>query len=287
VFDGFELLTVEGVRLRRGGEGPPLLLLHGHPQTHAMWHAVAPLLTDDFTVVAADLPGYGRSAPVPSGSKRDMAGVLVAVMAELGFARFALAGHDRGARCAYRLALDRPEAVERLAVLDIVPTVEQWRRLDREAGLAYWHWFFLAQPEPFPERLIAAAPEEFYFRGDRSRFASEALDDYLSAVRDPAVIHAMCQDYRAGATVDVEHDEADLAAGRRINCPLLVLWAGRDELGRLFDVVATWRRWAHDVRGHALDCGHFLAEELPDDVAGELRHFPRTPFVSGADTPAI
>jgi haloacetate dehalogenase len=273
VFEGFELLTVNGVRLRRGGHGPPLLLLHGHPQTHAMWHAVAPLLADDFTVVAADLPGYGRSAPVESGSKRDMASVVVATMAELGFARFALAGHDRGGRCAYRLALDRPESVERLAVLDIVPTVEQWRRIDSKVGLTYWHWFFLAQPEPFPERLIAAAPDAFYFRGDRSRFDPDALDDYLTVVREPPVIHAMCQDYRAGATVDVEHDEADLAAGRRIGCPLLVLWAGRDELGQLFDVVATWRRWADDVRGRPLDCGHFLAEERPEDVGAELRGF--------------
>ena len=273
MFDGFELLTVGGIRLRRGGQGPPLLLLHGHPQTHAMWHGVAPGLTAEFTVICADLPGYGGSAPTESGSKREMAAVLVAVMAELGYERFSVAGHDRGGRCAYRLALDEPARVERLAVLDIVPTAEMWRRADKEFGLIDWHWFFLAQPEPFPERLIAAAPNEFYFRGDRSRFDPEALADYLAAVHRPDVIHAMCQDYRAGATIDHELDEVDLGAGRRIECPLLVLWAGRDELGRWFDVLETWRRWADDVRGRALDSGHFLAEERPAEVAAELRAF--------------
>jgi haloacetate dehalogenase len=273
MFQGFELTKIGGVRLRHGGQGPPLLLLHGHPQTHAMWHAVAPALAADHSIVAADLPGYGGSDPVASGSKREMAAVLVAVMRELGFERFSVVGHDRGGRCAYRLALDQPERVERLAVLDIVPTAEMWRRADKDFGLIDWHWFFLAQPEPFPERLIAAAPDAFYFRGDRSRFHPEALADYLTAVHDLEVIHAMCQDYRAGATVDHEHDEADLAAGRRIQSPLLVLWAGRDELGRWFDVVETWRRWADDVRGRALDCGHFLAEEEPAEVARELRAF--------------
>jgi haloacetate dehalogenase len=273
MFDGFELLTVNGIRLRRGGQGRPLLLLHGHPQTHAMWHAVAPQLADTFTVIAADLPGYGRSSSVASGSKREMAATLVGVMGELGFERFSIAGHDRGGRCAYRLALDDPERVERLASLDIVPTAEMWRRADQEFGLIDWHWFFLAQPEPFPERLIAAAPDLFYFRGDRSRFHPEALADYLAAVHDPDVIHAMCQDYRAGATVDQKLDEADRAAGRRIRCPVLALWAGQDELGVWFDVIGTWRRWADDVRGRALDCGHFLAEERPDEVANELRAF--------------
>jgi haloacetate dehalogenase len=273
MFDGFELVTTRGIRLRRGGEGPPVLLLHGHPQTHAMWDAAAAALARDFTVVAADLPGYGRSAPVPGGSKREMAAALVEMMAALGFHRFHLAGHDRGGRCAYRLALDLPERVDRLAVLDIVPTAEMWRRVDKEFGLVDWHWFFLAQPEPFPETLIAADPDAYYFRGDRSRFHPEALADYLAAVHDPAVIHAMCQDYRAGATIDHELDEADLAAGRRIRCPVLALWAGRDELGRWFDVLETWRRWAEDVRGHAVDAGHFLAEERPGEVAEELRAF--------------
>ena len=273
MFAGFELRTVNGIRLRRGGDGPAVLLLHGHPQTHAMWHAVAPALAHDFEVVAADLPGYGLSSPTASGSKRDMAAVLASTMGELGIERFSIAGHDRGGRCAYRLALDMPERVERLAVLDIVPTAEMWRRVDKDFGLTDWHWFFLAQPEPFPERLIAAGPDAFYFRGDRSRFHPDALADYLAAVHDPAVIRAMCQDYRAGATIDHDLDEGDLAAGRKIACPVLALWAGRDELGDWFDVVATWRRWAKDVRGHPLDCGHFLAEERPEEVASALRAF--------------
>ena len=244
-----------------------------------MWHAVAPTLAESFAVVAADLPGYGGSEPASSGSKRDMAAALLVVMQELGFSRFSIAGHDRGGRCAYRLALDNPASVERLAVLDIVPTAEMWRRADKEFGLIDWHWFFLAQPAPFPEELISAAPDVFYFRGDRSRFHPEALADYLTAVQNPAVVHAMCEDYRAGATIDHELDDGDLAAGRRLQCPVLAMWAGRDELGRWFDVLETWRRWADDVGGRALDCGHFLAEERPDEVARELRAF----FAGAAD----
>jgi haloacetate dehalogenase len=182
-----------------------------------------------------------------------MAAALVEVMADLG------------------LAFDFSARVERLAVLDIVPTAEMWRLADKEFGLVDWHRFFLAQPEPFPEQVIAASPDTYYFRGDKSRFDPRALADYLAAARDPAVIRAMCQDYRAGATIDHELDEADLAAGHRIACPVLVLWAGQDELGRWFDVLETWRRWADDVRGRAVDAGHFFAEERPDEVAEELR----------------
>jgi haloacetate dehalogenase len=285
-FDGFELGRAEvgdvELRYRVGGSGPPLLLLHGHPQTHAMWHAVAPVLADEFTVVAADLTGYGESSKPPSDerherySKRALALDFVGLMRDFGFERFRVAGHDRGGRVGYRMALDHSGRVERLAVLDIVPTGDMWRRADKEFGLVDWHWFFLAQPSMFPERTIGAAPDDFYFRGDRSRFHPEALDDYLRAVRNPETVHAMCEDYRAGAGIDHELDDADAAAGRRIACPIHVLWAGRDELGRWFDVLEVWRRWcAAEVTGRALDCGHFIAEELPEETAAELLAFFR------------
>jgi haloacetate dehalogenase len=282
VFEGFEFQFVDTgeatIRVRHGGSGPPVLLLHGHPQTHAMWNQVAPRLAEDFTVVAADLRGYGESSKPPTTddhepySKRAMARDQVEVMRQLGFERFSVAGHDRGGRCAYRLALDHPERVERLAVLDIVPTGDMWRRVDKEFGLVDWHWFFLAQPAPFPEEVIGSNPDVYYFHGDRSRFHPEALEDYLRCVRDPETIRGMCEDYRAGATFDHELDEADRGR-RRVQCPLLALWSGREELGRWFDVPETWRAWADDVRGRAIDCGHFLAEEAPEDVHAELREF--------------
>jgi haloacetate dehalogenase len=283
VFAGFELTTIDvgeaAIRVRHGGSGPGLLLLHGHPQTHAMWNAVAPRLAADFTVVCADLRGYGGSSKPETTddhepySKRAMARDQVRLMQALGFERFSVAGHDRGGRVAYRLSLDHPERVEKLAVLDIIPTSEMWLRMDRRLGLVNWHWFFLAQPAPFPERLIGADPDAYYFRGDRSRFHPEALEDYLRSVRDPATIHAMCEDYRAGAGIDTELDEADRPAGNnKIACPVLVLWAGRDELS-WFDPIAIWGGWADRVGGRALDCGHFLAEEAPDETYDELRRF--------------
>jgi haloacetate dehalogenase len=282
LFEGFELQFVDTgeatIRVRHGGSGPPLLLLHGHPQTHAMWSRIAPRLAEEFTVVAADLRGYGQSSKPETTpdhepySKRAMARDQVGVMRHLGFERFSVAGHDRGGRCAYRLALDHPERVERLAVLDIVSTGDMWRRVDMEFGLVDWHWFFLAQPAPFPEEVIGCNPDGYYFRGDRSRFEPEALEDYLRCVSDRETIHGMCEDYRAGATVDYELDEADRGK-RRIQGPLLVLWAGRDELVRWFDVLETWREWANDVRGRALDSGHFLAEEAPEETYEELRAF--------------
>jgi haloacetate dehalogenase len=282
VFDGFELTRIDTgeavLRVRHGGSGPPLLLLHGHPQTHVMWHAIAPRLAREFTVVAPDLRGYGESSKPPTApdhepySKRAMARDQVALMRELGFERFHVCGHDRGARCAYRLALDHPDRVSRLAVLDIVPTGEAFRRADMAFGLGYWHWFFLAQPYDLPERLIGADPDAYYFRRGRDMFAPEALEDYLRCVHDPATIHAMCEDYRAGATRDFEHDESDRGA-RRIVCPVLALWSARGLLDEWYDVLAVWRDWADDVRGRALDCGHYLAEEAPEETYAELRAF--------------
>ena len=285
MFEGFELATIDtgeaAIHVRHGGSGPPLLLLHGHPQTHVMWHLVAPKLADAFTVVAPDLRGYGDSSKPPTTedhepySKRAMARDQVAVMRTLGFERFDVAGHDRGAYCAYRLALDHPRFVERLAVLDIVPAGEAWRRADRRFMLRWWHWAFLAQPAPLPERLIGRDPDAFYFRDGRSRaFAPEALAAYRRAFRNPDTVHAMCEDYRANATYDNDLDETDRAAGRRITCSVLVLWGRGDDLEELYgDPLVIWRDWADDVRGRRLNCGHYLAEEAPEETAAELQAF--------------
>ena len=282
MWDGFTLDRIDTgealLRVRYGGSGPPLLLLHGHPQTHMMWHRVATRLARDYTVVAPDLRGYGDSSKPPTTadhepySKRAMARDCVALMEYLGFASFAVAGHDRGGRCAYRLALDHPQRIRRLAVLDIIPTGEAFRRTDMVFALGYWHWFFLAQPFDLPERLIGADPDAYYFRTNRDVFEPEALADYLRCVRDPATIHAMCEDYRAASTVDYALDEADRGV-RRISCPLLVLWASQGSLSRWYDVLGVWRAWADDVRGRALPCGHYLAEEAPAETAMELAAF--------------
>jgi haloacetate dehalogenase len=284
LFPGFEThdVVTAGARIhvRAGGSGPPVLLLHGHPETHAMWHRVAPALAETFAVVAADLRGYGESSKPPSTpdhepySKRAMARDMVEVMSSLGFDRFGVSGHDRGGRVAYRMALDHAERVRRLAVLDIVPTVEMWDRMDARLALENWHWLFMAQPEPFPERLIARDVDAYYFRGPRERFDPRALDAYLSALRDPGTIHAICEDYRAGATFDRELDAQDRAERRRIACPVLVLWSAGEDLEPL-DPLSIWRGWADDVTGHGLDAGHFLAEEVPDEVARRLTDFFR------------
>lgn len=286
MFDDFSLDTVDVAgqrfRLRAGGEGPPVLLLHGYPQTHAMWHRVAPPLARHARVIAPDLPGYGRSGGRPSTrdssahAKRAMAEDLVALMRRLGHERFAVVGHDRGGRVGYRMALDHAKRVERLAVLDIVPTAEMWRYAQRD-GVAFghdnWHWFFLARPFDLPERVIAAAPERFYLAADADLFAPEALADYRACTADAATIHAMCEDYRAGAGIDRRLDEADHAAGHRITCPVLALWSGHGKLERWFDVLEVWRGWADDVQGHAVAAGHYLAEEAPDEVGSALAAF--------------
>jgi haloacetate dehalogenase len=286
MFEGFTTERVRAagaaIHLVRGGQGPPVLLLHGYPETHVMWHRVAPALARDFTVVAPDLRGYGDSERPASDpehrgySKRAMAQDQVDVMAALGFPRFAVAGHDRGARVAYRLALDHPDRVTRLAVLDIVPTGEAWRRMDQSSARSGFHWLLLCQPYDLPERLIGADPEYFLrhllgrWAGDPARLAPEAVAEYVRCFRDPAVVHATCEDYRAGATVDRALDEADFGA-HRIACPVLALWSAR--FGGRLDVLGIWRDWADDVRGRALDCGHFLPEEAPEETAAALRQF--------------
>ncbi len=287
LFPGFRVLDVPTpdvtIRACVGGAGPPLLLLHGYPQTHAIWHAVAARLRDRFTLVCADLRGYGASGKPPSDethapySKRAMAGDMAALMSSLGFERFGVAGHDRGGRVAHRLAIDHPGRVERLAVLDIAPTREMYRDTREAFARAYWHWFFLIQPAPFPERMIGADPDAYWLKkcGSGSAglrpFDPRALDEYLRCFRDPAVIHASCEDYRAAASIDIAHDDADGAL--KLSMPLLALWGERGAVHACFDVPALWRERAADVRARPLPGGHYLAEELPGDVAEELAAF--------------
>jgi haloacetate dehalogenase len=283
MFEGFrqERIAVSGttIAVRHAGHGPPVLLLHGHPQTHVMWHLVAPRLAERYTVVCPDLRGYGDSGKPPSDdthaaySKRTMARDQLELMAHLGFERFSVVGHDRGGRCAYRLALDHPDRVRALSVLDILPTYEHFVRTDMTFALGYFHWFFLAQPHDLPERMIAADPDAFYFGRTAPLFAPAALAEYQRAARDPATIHAMCEDYRAAAGIDRRLDETDKLAGRRISCPVQVLWGKRNLLERCYDVLGVWREWADTVEGRALDCGHHLPEEAPDETYTALAEF--------------
>ena len=281
MFEGFTSRTVaaEGaaIHLRLGGHGPPLLLLHGYPQTSAMWHRVAPGLAERFTVVAADLRGYGGSAKPPSDP--DHHAYSKRVMAELGFGSFAVAGHDRGGRVGYRMALDHPAVVTRLAVMDIVPTAVMWQRMDRELAMATWHWLFLAQPDGVPETMIGADPAWWVreaalrrWAGDPDAFAPEAVEEYVRCFADPAAIHASCEDYRAGATVDDRLDTADLGR-RRIACPVLVLWGADGIARRAEDPLASWRPLCDDVRGQGVPGGHFLPEEAPAETLAALAGF--------------
>jgi haloacetate dehalogenase len=290
MFDGFdtrELETERGtIHARVGGNGPPLLLLHGYPETHLMWHSCAPALAERFMVVATDLSGYGaslRPAPAPDHaphSKRALAVDQVQAMASLGHERFAVAGHDRGGRVAYRMTLDHPDRVSALAVLDIVPTAEVWARADDRLALVYWHWGFLAQPAPLPERLIAGDPAAYFEHHLRSlglgrepdRYPGPVIAAYRAQLEDAGAVEAICEDYRAGAGIDRQLDEAD--RGRQIECPVLVLWGTRGALQPLYgDVLAVWRAWARDVRGRGVDASHFLVEDRPDEVADELAAF--------------
>ena len=285
---GFRLIDVildSGVRIRAatGGSGPPLLLLHGHPQTHVTWRKIAPALAERFTVVACDLRGYGDSDAPEGGpdhvaySKREMAKDQVGVMAALGHKRFGLVGHDRGGRVAHRLALDYPDAVERLAVIDIAPTATMYAETDKAFASRYFWWFFLIQPEPLPERLIAGDPEFFlrtHIEGQSKTPGStepEAFAEYLRCYLNPATRHAICEDYRAAAGIDLEHDAED--AAQRVQAPLLALWGAEGTVGHLYDVLETWREKAGHVEGRALPCGHTLQEEMPEQTAAELLAF--------------
>jgi haloacetate dehalogenase len=293
MFDGFDELGLgtgdHRIFCRVGGSGPPVLLLHGFPESHLMWREIAPLLAKRFTVIAMDLPGYGDSGCPPSDSdhstysKRAMAAAVAEAMGRLRFDRFAVVGHDRGGRVAYRLALDRPEGVEALVVLDIVPIAEAWDRADAEFALNFWPFSLLAQDPPLPERLISAAPDAVVedaltnWGSDPRVFGAEVYEKYAAVLRDPAHVHAICEEYRAAASIDRDHDRADRDARRRIECPTLALWSGSGPLGSWYDAeggpLSIWRRWADRVEGEAVAGGHFFPEEHPQATAGRITGF--------------
>jgi haloacetate dehalogenase len=291
MLESFESFVVvrNGVRLygRRAGRGRPLLLLHGHPQTHVMWHLVAPALADEFSVVTMDLRGYGDSGRPEPGegshaySKREMALDALAVMEELGFQRFGVLAHDRGARVAYRLAADHPAAVDRLMLLDIAPTLAMYEQTSMEFARAYWHWFFLIQPPPLPEALIESDPVRYVrsVMGQRhaglAPFAPEALAEYERCAGVPGTAQGICADYRASAGIDLEHDRTDIAAGRLLEMPLHVLWGEHGAVGRYFDVLVLWRERASQVTGRSVPCGHYIAEEAPPLLLREALEFFR------------
>jgi haloacetate dehalogenase len=289
-FEGFALTEVHvpggSIRLRSGGSGPPLLMLHGSPQTHAMWHLVAPALAQRFTVICPDLRGYGFSLKPPATpdhlpySKKEMARDMIAVMDHFGHNRFRLAGHDRGARLSHRIALDNPDRVEQLATLDIVPTLEHFERADMDFALNYYHWFWLAQKHPYPEWLINKAPEEWWHQqtsrspGKPDLFHPEALADYLAAIRIPETVRGICEDYRAAASIDLVHDRESRAAGTKVQCPMLVLWGSKGNINRWYDALAIWRQYcANEVTGAAIESGHYIAEENPSELLARFERF--------------
>ncbi|HWI83437.1 alpha/beta fold hydrolase [Ramlibacter sp.] len=285
-FERFEVMR-GAVRLAgwRAGQGAPLLLLHGHPQTHAMWHRVAPALAQQFSVVLMDLRGYGDSDRPPAGagsaaySKREMALDAHAVMQSLGHARYGVLAHDRGARVAHRLAADLPQAVERMLLLDIAPTLAMYQHTSEAFARAYWHWFFLIQPPPLPEALVESDPARYVRsvmgqrRGGLALFAPEALAEYARCMARPGSAQAVCGDYRASAGIDLEHDREDIAAQRRLQAPLRVLWGEHGVVGACFDVLALWRERAEHVTGRALPSGHYIAEEVPQLLLDEALDF--------------
>lgn len=293
MFDGFDSAEIRtrdtSIFVRRSGGGPPLLLLHGFPQTHLMWRDVATTLAREFTVVCADLRGYGSSGCPASDpdhtpySKRSMALDMIVVMETLGFAKFFVAGHDRGGRVAYRMALDHPDHVTKAALLDVIPTSEAWDRADADFALGFWPWTLLAQDEPLPERLLTAAAEAVIdnaldnWGSAPETFSADIRSAYAGLLRDPHHAHAICEEYRAAAGIDRDHDAADRKAGRRIACPVLVLWSGKGPLNSWYDEdggpIGIWQRWAKTVQGEALAGGHFFPEELPDQTAALLSRY--------------
>ncbi|MGQ2906054.1 MAG: alpha/beta fold hydrolase [Neoaquamicrobium sediminum] len=282
MFHGFELERIElpeaTLRVRVGGQGDPLLLLHGHPRTHTTWHRVAPILAEQYTVVCPDLRGFGQSskpADTPDhggSSKRAKARDCIALMRQFGFERFGVVGHDRGSYTAFRMAMDHPGSIDRLAILDAIPIADALARCNERFASAWWHWFFFAQPDK-PERAIMADPDAWY-GGSPQAMGSESYADFHAAIHDPITVHGMIEDYRAGLGIDRKHDEEDRSAGRELACPLLVLWSARDDLEELHgDILGIWRKRASDVRGGSIDCGHHMAEEAPEELAAELVSF--------------